>query len=650
MFELSFIKKYLTPKKGQLSVSLIGLLSVIVITLVVWLVVLFLSVTEGIEKNWQTKLTALNAPLRLTPTEEYFSSYYYNIDKYSEASSYMSKTIGQKARALLTDPYNPEIDESLPFGLYQMDTKSDPVKEAFGALDEMGLTYQDVELSGALLRLDLFRKDLSSPMPADIKSQLTNVSFLASFAEKNPSMKNLILPPNENDLNQLLQFGKEKLALPHAKIRELKTASELWNIPSSLLEEGKSYVAECYKHENTITHVLIPDSPTKSQLGKIERRGKYLFYTEQGSPEYPLDLKTPIFSYGNLRFDVLGIDGGQYHVKGKLQNQTITGVVPFSGLLVAKADFQTHFAEKPTVSPLWPYFQKSGEAILPQSELENGILLAKNFQDNGVRIGDSGYLGYSSPTAMGTGEVHIPVYVAGFYDPGIMAVGNKCILVPEKITRAINASESAYTLEKSEANSILVWFDPINRAGKIKEELLQKLDARGVGKFWKVETFKEYPFAKDLMQQFQSDKYLFTLIGGLILLVACTNIISLLIILVSDRKKEIGILRAMGAKRRSIASIFALSGASLGLFSCLLGIFFAFITLKNIDHLVHFLSLIQGHDAFNAQFFGNSLPHEISPRALLFAAITTPILSLIAGLVPAIKAARLKTSDTLRSV
>ena len=62
----------------------------------------------------------------------------------------------------------------------------------------------------------------------------------------------------------------------------------------------------------------------------------------------------------------------------------------------------------------------------------------------------------------------------------------------------------------------------------------------GIEKYWKVETYQEYEFAKDLMQQFQSDKYLFTMIGILILLVACTNIISLLVLLVSDKKKEIG--------------------------------------------------------------------------------------------------------------
>ena len=69
MFEFSVIRKYLIPQKKQLSVALIASMSVGVIALVVWLVLIFLSVTEGIEKNWLEKLTSLNAPLRINPTK-----------------------------------------------------------------------------------------------------------------------------------------------------------------------------------------------------------------------------------------------------------------------------------------------------------------------------------------------------------------------------------------------------------------------------------------------------------------------------------------------------------------------------------------------------------------------------------------------------
>ncbi|MFA6502352.1 MAG: ABC transporter permease, partial [Parachlamydiales bacterium] len=93
MFEIKIAFKYLLFKKRRLSSSLISLLSVLIISIVVWLILVFLSVTNGIEKNWIDKLTSLNAPIRIAPTEQYYSSYYYLIDSISAESNYTYKTI-----------------------------------------------------------------------------------------------------------------------------------------------------------------------------------------------------------------------------------------------------------------------------------------------------------------------------------------------------------------------------------------------------------------------------------------------------------------------------------------------------------------------------------------------------------------------------
>src|SRR6187397_1595897 len=119
MFELSVAWKYLRPRWQQLSVSIISMISIAVISLVVWLVVVFFSVTHGLEKSWIQKLIALTAPIRITPTEEYYRSYYYQID----ASGYASKSIGEKLKAPEADPYDPETDGELPHHFATPDRK-----------------------------------------------------------------------------------------------------------------------------------------------------------------------------------------------------------------------------------------------------------------------------------------------------------------------------------------------------------------------------------------------------------------------------------------------------------------------------------------------------------------------------------------------
>ncbi|HPE85645.1 MAG TPA: hypothetical protein PLO43_05670, partial [Chlamydiales bacterium] len=192
-FEFGLAKKYLLPRRRQLSVSLICLLSVFVITLVVWLLLTFLSVMSGIEKGWLTKLTSLNAPLRINPTERYFSSYYYQIDSIAAASHYSLKTIGEKMRAESVDPYDPVSDMEVPLD-WQLPEKSadgqplDLVKEAFAALGKVPHTAaQEYDMSGAMLRIKLVR--------GDYHSFITQAAYLTTFADQSPAVKKLLSQP-----------------------------------------------------------------------------------------------------------------------------------------------------------------------------------------------------------------------------------------------------------------------------------------------------------------------------------------------------------------------------------------------------------------------------------------------------------------------
>ena len=195
MFELSVALKYLIPRKKQLSVSLIATLSVAVISLVVWLVLLFLSVTEGIEKNWLQKLTSFNAPLRINPTNAYLNSYYYKVDAFSSASNYEHKTLAQKAASLRTDPYSPESDQELPAYLAPKQlgpdgAPIDPVKTAYKILQQIpGVIFQDYELSGAMMKLQLNRPEsgLITQRGGDVQTHLTQASYLSSFSTAAPT-------------------------------------------------------------------------------------------------------------------------------------------------------------------------------------------------------------------------------------------------------------------------------------------------------------------------------------------------------------------------------------------------------------------------------------------------------------------------------
>jgi len=277
------------------------------------------------------------------------------------------------------------------------------------------------------------------------------------------------------------------------------------------------------------------------------------------------------------------------------------------------------------------------------------VYLPKSYGESGVKIGDRGILGFTAPTAASFQEQRASIQVAGFYDPGILAIGNKFLLVPSEIIRSISAATQTISPDGTPTNGIFVWIDDLRSAETVASRIEKRFEEAGIASYWSVSTYKEFEFSKDLLIQFQSDRTLLLLIASIILIVACSNIISLLVLLVNDKKKEIAILQSMGASFRSISAIFAFCGVALGTLGCLFGSLAALFTLRHLDHLVSFLSRLQGRAAFNPAFFGKSLPNQLSAEALLFVLIATPLLSLAAGLIPALKASRISPSSTLRS-
>ncbi len=645
-------------------------MSICVISLVVWLTLIFLSVTEGMERGWLKKLTSLNAPVRLTPTNAYYQSYYHLIDQLSYASGYESKSLREKALSKMSDPYDQEIDAQLPYFLPQPVKNSDGsvkdlVKDTLTAINETGSCQASpFEMTGGLLKLRMVHPEFDLP-GEEQQNYLTQVTYIGSFPENNPRLPELLLAPKASEIDHLFHMAAlsgegvvedeaslvrktsrenfqeqiERL-IANVSIDEITTTSE-WEIPLSLLPEAVPF------------HGVY--SSNRIELAKegsriIHRRGKSVYVDgKKLHQKVHLQLDQPLsFSVEEITYeDPKRVSDLQLYVRATLQGKSLHGNIPYQDIAIEKITAKQDFVKEPELTPPWPY-QIGNKTHLPDLFEQTPVVVAKSYQESGVQIGDLGFLSYGAQTTSGVQEQRIPISVAGFYDPGIMSIGNKCIFTDSELVSAMRTANHSYTLDRAQSTGIQVWTPDLAGADAFAETLRTKLDAAGLGPFWQVQSFRQYDFAKDLLQQFESDKYLFTLIGIIILIVACTNIISLLSLLVNDKKEEIAILQAMGATKRDIAAIFAGSGVILGLIGSVIGTVLAVLTLHNIDHVAEMLSFLQGHEAFNSAFYGNSLPNELSKSALYFILISTPIISLVAGLVPALKACRLQPSEVLK--
>lgn len=704
MFELSVAYKYLIPRWRQLSVSIISLVSTLVIALVVWLIVVFFSVKDGLENSWIDKITAITAPIRITPTEKYYQSYYFLADTISDKSGYTSKTIGEKLLSDITDPYDDSIDEEPPKEWPAPDRDNlgklkDLVKTAFAASSSLpgieDLKVSDFETTVANLRLRLLRNVQEN----DRSSQqfLEYAALIGSFDADTPSIAATLFPPTAADFNNLLHmqgilFDNIKEETPTAihtvndrdltprlesyfqmiEITALKTPPQGWHLPSDLLALAELEAAAVFR-DNKITQIIVPSTtyevtnlieqlknqgtpihPVKIKIdneGNIQWKYEEAIDVTQGSNSWtPLAPRVALTLAGNMEFssqliersinNIQAINRLQFKISGKIQGYPLDGIFPLGHLDIAKAKIKN--GPTPLLAIAGP-----NSIYMPPNQFADPILLPKGFKDSGALVGDQGYLSYYSPTPSAIQEQRIPVFVAGFYDPGIIPIGGKYILASRNLTALIRAS---YNQENTRfSNGINVRFKHINDTPKVKAELQKAFQDAGVAPYWQIETYQEYEFSKDIFQQLQSEKNLFSLISLVIIIVACSNIISMLIILVNDKKLEIGILRSMGASSASIATIFGICGIVMGTIGSVVGIFAAILTLRYVNELVGFMSRLQGHDLFNPLFYGTTLPTELSTEALLFVVMTTVAISLLAGVIPAFKASMMRPSAILRA-
>ncbi|MBI2673028.1 ABC transporter permease, partial [Candidatus Woesearchaeota archaeon] len=134
----------------------------------------------------------------------------------------------------------------------------------------------------------------------------------------------------------------------------------------------------------------------------------------------------------------------------------------------------------------------------------------------------------------------------------------------------------------------------------------------------------------------------FTLFLGVIaavsLIVGAVGIANTMFTSVLERTKDIGIMKAVGAKNSDILLIFLFNSGLVGLVGGLFGIMFGISISLIIPKLG--VSFVQG---------GQSMTTSIDPQLIIFTLIFSTILGMLSGIIPAYRASKLKPVDALRS-
>lgn len=154
----------------------------------------------------------------------------------------------------------------------------------------------------------------------------------------------------------------------------------------------------------------------------------------------------------------------------------------------------------------------------------------------------------------------------------------------------------------------------------------------------------------DFFKVLSTEKIVMMFILSLIIAVAGFNLVSSLVMMVTDKRKDIAILRTIGASPKAIMGIFVVQGAVIGVLGTLMGVVAGLILAFNVTAWV---DAIQNY--FNVQFVAkelyfikSSLPSEVHAMDVIGVTVFTLIMCLVATLYPAWRAALIQPAEALR--
>lgn len=153
----------------------------------------------------------------------------------------------------------------------------------------------------------------------------------------------------------------------------------------------------------------------------------------------------------------------------------------------------------------------------------------------------------------------------------------------------------------------------------------------------------------NLYQAIRMEKAMIGLLLLLIVAVAAFNIISTLVMVVTDKRGDIAILRTLGATPKQIMGIFMVQGTVIGVVGTLVGALFGMFAAVNVSNWIASLERLIGHKFLNADvYFIDYLPSRLMTEDVVQVCVAALVLSFLATLYPAWKAARTQPAEALR--
>lgn len=139
------------------------------------------------------------------------------------------------------------------------------------------------------------------------------------------------------------------------------------------------------------------------------------------------------------------------------------------------------------------------------------------------------------------------------------------------------------------------------------------------------------------------------IILSLIIVVAAFNIISTLVMLVTDKQADIAILKTMGLSPGGVMRVFIVQGMSIGVIGTILGTVGGIVLALNVESIVAGIEQILNTEFLSADiYYISDLPSDLQTKDVVRFSGLALVLSLLSTLYPAWRAGRTRPAEALR--
>jgi lipoprotein-releasing system permease protein len=147
----------------------------------------------------------------------------------------------------------------------------------------------------------------------------------------------------------------------------------------------------------------------------------------------------------------------------------------------------------------------------------------------------------------------------------------------------------------------------------------------------------------------QIEKKVMMVAMALIITVAVFNVVSTLVMTVTDKQADIAILRTLGSSPHSIMKIFVIQGSLIGMFGTMVGVVLGVLVALNIGTIVPFFEQLAGAQVLSKDIYQfSALPSDMHWEDVFVISGIAVLLSFLATIYPSFAASRVKPAEALR--